>query len=138
MFRIATVDDTHLAVTLGGGAARLEDVIGVVKGGEAPLSGDEGITKIAKQLRSKRTSEGYLSADNLMMMAKRIAEQFGEEPPPAMAEVNTPVAMVGGPVAAGEYQVDIAVPMEMIVAIKDMAMAAQTPSGQPAPPSGTH
>lgn len=138
MFRIATVDDTHLAVTLGGGAARLEDVIGTVKGGDAPLSADAGITKMAKQLRSKRTSEGYLSADNLMKMATRISEQFGEDAPPAMAEVNTPVAMVGGPVAAGEYQVDIAVPMEMIVAIKDMSMAAQSHGGQPDPPSGTH
>jgi len=135
VFRIATVDDTHLAVTLGGGASRLESVVGAVKGGNAPLSADAGITKMAKQLRSKRTSEGYLSADNLIKMATRMSEQFGGQAPPAMAEVNTPAAMVGGPVAAGEYQVDFAVPMEMIVAIKDMAMAAQSPS---APPAGTN
>lgn len=124
-FRIAAVDDKHVAMTLGGGKDRLASVIGAVKGGEAPLGADEGIVRVAKTLPSERTMEGYFAADNLMHLVGRISKAMNEDGPPAMPEVNVPAAMVGGPVAPGEFQIDIAVPMELIVAIKDTMLSAQ-------------
>ena len=126
LFRIAAVDDTHLVATLGGGTSRLASVINTVKSGAAPLGEDKGIQKIAKTLRAKRTAEGYFAFDNLMHVASRMATAMGEPVPPQVPQLDAPVAMVSGPVAAGEYQLDISVPMELIVALKDLSMSPQT------------
>ena len=135
LVRVAAVDGTHVAATLGGGQARMQKVIELVKSNSAPLSANDGIRQVAGALPDKRGLEGYLSVSNLMSTAAEIAKIANEMPPPAFPNVSQPAAMVGGPVGQLGYQLDVLMPTELIVAFKDMAMSQAMPA-QPAPATG--
>lgn len=131
LFRLAALDDNHIVATLGGGAERFGKVLEVAKSGNAPLSEDQGIQNVAGLLRKERSVEAYLALDHLASAAEEIAKIFDEQIPFRFTEVNAPVGMVAGIVGPGESQMDIAVPMELVVAVKDVAMSM---SGGHAPP----
>jgi hypothetical protein len=131
LVRIAAVDDQHVAATFGGGPERMEEVIGLVKGGRAPRGGDEATKKVAAMLPQERTFEGYLAVDQLLRAIAVIGKLVGESGMPQMPPVNAPVAMVGRPVGATGFQADVAFPMELIGAVKDVVMAGTGgPAGQ--------
>ena len=117
--RIAVVDDLHLAVTLGGGLAYLNEVIKTTRSNAAPLAGDAGLKRIAKYVPKKRNTEVYLAADQLGKLIGRIAKAVGEPFPYTIPEINAPAAMVTSSVAPGGSQTDVYIPIELITAIKD-------------------
>ena len=125
LFRMAAVDDKRIAVTFGGGKDRMQRVIDLVKSGAAPLSADEGIKRATASLPRTRSLEGYLAVDNLIatIIAISKAVDQADDAPPAFPEVNAPVAVVGGPAGKTGYQMDVAVPMELVVAVKDYALS---------------
>lgn len=135
LIRIAAVDDNHVAVTFGGGKGLMESVAGLVKGGDAPLGANEGIKKVGGLLPKAKTFEAYFSIDNTMKFANAASKAVDEMPPPPFPKVEVPVGIVGAPVGAGGFQIDVAVPMEMVVAAKDFAMSMQggPPPGAPTP-----
>jgi hypothetical protein len=133
VFRVAAIDDQHVAATLGGGTARLQQVIELVKGNAAPLSANDGVKKAAAMLPNNRYFEGYLAPDTTMHLMTEIAKAVGEGPAPfTMPAVDAPLAMVLAPVGKNAVQADIAVPMSFIVAAKNAAatMAAPAPGPQ--------
>ena len=126
LFRMAAVDDKRIAATFGGGKERMQKVIELIKSGGAPLSADEGIKRVAATLPRQRSVEGYLAVDRLIATIITIAKAIdqAEGAPPAFPSINAPLALVGGPVGKGGYQVDVSLPMEFIVAAKDYAASA--------------
>ncbi|HRX85237.1 MAG TPA: hypothetical protein P5572_09495, partial [Phycisphaerae bacterium] len=132
VFRIAALDDQHVVATLGGGTARLGKVIELVQGKSAPLSTDEGIKKAAAMLPNDRYSEGYLAVDTLLNFVKEVGKAIGEDPdiPFTVPQVNAPLGMVMAPVEKTGLQVDVAVPMALLSAAKDVAVSQSAP---PAP-----
>jgi len=119
--RLAAASPEHVVITFGGGEARMAEVLKLVKAGGSPLGEDAGIKKVSSSLPGKRYSEVYFAGDRLVALLSSIGKVTGNELPIRMAEVNAPVALVSssqGPCC----QVDVFVPMEMVVAIKDTVM----------------
>jgi len=133
--RIAVVDDRHVVITLGGGTAHIGKVADLVKSGSAPLSGDAGLKRIASFVPRKRNTEVYFAVDQLAMLVGRVVRAVGKPFPYTIPEVNAPVAIVTSFVAPAGSQTDVYIPIELIVAIKDLvtnAMGQQMDAGAPA------
>ncbi|MFQ5489768.1 MAG: hypothetical protein ACE5GE_03505 [Phycisphaerae bacterium] len=133
VFRFAAVDDKHVAVTFGGGQAHADAVAKLVQGGQAPLTADPGIQKMAASAPAKRVSETYFSASNLMGLAKRIGEAVGDPLPFELGPVESPVTVYSFVTPDGGSQGDLIVPAELIKAVMQAVMA-QMGAGN-APPS---
>ncbi len=133
ILRMAAVDDNRVAVTLGGGKKLMETLAAQVKKGGAPLGGTDGIKKTGGLLPKAKTFECYFSVDNAMKFATAAAKISNEMPPPPFPNTDLPVGVAGTPVGGIGYQLDVAVPIELVVAAKDYAMSMQ--GGGP-PPSG--
>ncbi len=125
LIRMAAIDDNHVAVTFGGGKSFMESIAGLVKGGDAPLKANEGIKKVGSTLPKAKTFEGYFSIDNTMKFATAASNAVNEMPPPPFPKVDVPVGIVGAPIGGNGFQIDVAVPMEMVIAGKDFAMSMQ-------------
>jgi len=120
--RLGAVDDRLMAVSMGGGAARMQKLIELMKASAAPLSADEGIKQTAAMLPASRYFEGYLAADTTLNLVSEIAKAVGEEAVPfTVPAVNSPLGMVMAPVGKTGVQADIAVPMAVVVAAKNVA-----------------
>lgn len=133
LFRIAAIGDNHIVSTFGGGPARMQRVIELLKAGEAPLGANEGLKKAASLLPASRVLEGYVAVDHLMNTIGDISKVVDSpDAPPAFPKIDAPVAVVAGPAGGDTFQVDIAAPMPVVIAIKDTIMAAQ---GGGAPPA---
>lgn len=121
---LAPAAEHQVVIVFGGGEARVAEVLKIAKAGQAPLGDDLAIKKVAANLPAKRYSELYFAGDRLVGLIDAIAKVMGEEGLPVqMAEVNAPIALVG----SGEglaLRMDMFVPMEMVVAIKDTVMQA--------------
>lgn len=129
LFYVAPADADTVVVTFGGGEAHLAEVLKTAKSGAAPLREDAGISKVSSVLPKKRNSEVYFAGDRLFKLIENISKAAGEGPLPIrMAEVNAPIALVttGGDL---HVQMDLFLPMEMVVAIKDTVMQAMFSSG---------
>ncbi len=135
LVRMAAIDDKRVAVTFGGGKNFMENVAGLVQGGDAPLGSNEGIKKVASLLPKSRSFEGYFSLDNTMKFATAASKAVNETPPPPMPPVEVPVGVVGAPIGSTGFQIDVAVPMEMVVAGKDFAMSMQGGGPPPSEPT---
>lgn len=133
VLRMAAIDDNRVAVTLGGGAKLMETLAAQVKKGGAPLGSTDGIKKTGGLLPKAKTFEGYFSIDNAMKFATAAAKINNDMPPAPFPKTDIPVGVAGAPVGGVGYQVDVAVPIELVVAVKDYAMSMQ--GGGP-PPSG--
>ncbi|MEE9296503.1 MAG: hypothetical protein V3W34_16285 [Phycisphaerae bacterium] len=125
LVRLATVDDKHVAVTLGGGKGHLARVIDVIKSKETPLAEDAGIKRVAGHVAKKRYVEFYLSADRLIKTVMAVAEAIGEKIPltAAIPEINAPLAVTSSPAGKAGVRMELFMPMEMISAVKDIVMA---------------
>lgn len=124
MFYLAAADNDTVVMTFGGGEARLAEVIKVAKSGAAPLSDEASIKNVTASLPKKRSSEMYFAADRMFKLVENINRAVGEEPfPIRMAEVNAPIAIItsGGGL---HVQMDVFLPMETVVAVKDTIMQA--------------
>jgi hypothetical protein len=131
LIRIATVDDKHIAAAFGGGASRMEGIIEQVKQGGAPLAAHAGIKQVAGMLRESRGAEIYAAIDRLINTSADIAVAVGdpEQAPPRFPQVDSPAGVVAGSIGSDGYQVDVALPMGLVKAIKDYALTMQMGAG---------
>ena len=123
LVRIAAVGDNHVVVLFGGGAKRLAAVAALTAQGQSPLSTDPGIKKVADKLPTTRAAEAYFSLDNLMQLIKSIGEAIEEPAPFEPTQVGVPAGLaISGGKAYG--RLDLFIPTELMVAVKDLAMQA--------------
>ncbi len=134
LVRLAAVDDKHLVVTFGGGKQRMARSLELIKAGQAPLADDASIKNAAKSLPTSRSIEGYVSVDNVVETIAAIQKAVDEGGMPPFGKVNAAAAFVAGTVGGTGYQVDVAIPMELIVAIKDMIVSSTMPPQPPTTP----
>lgn len=142
LLRVAAVNAKQVAISFGGGAPYMSQLVETIKSGEAPLDADTGIAKVAASLPKSRASVLFVAVDNVVSAISEVAALFDEPFPIAMPPVNAPVALcVSG--GTGSSRFDLFIPTELINAGKNaamMAMAAQAMgNGQPpqgAPPQG--
>lgn len=125
--RVAAVDKEHVVVGVGGGTARMAEAIRTAKAKEAPLAKTGGIDRVAAKLPKARQSEMYIAVDQIVRLIRNIAKatEEGEGLPITMPEINAPIGMTSSG-ANGYGQMDLYVPMETIVAVKDAIMQAMT------------
>ncbi|MBN1514050.1 MAG: hypothetical protein JXB13_18680 [Phycisphaerae bacterium] len=137
LFRIGAVDTDHVIATFGGGPGRFDNVIGLVKGKQAPLSKNPGIVNTAKAMATQRNAEMYFAVDSLMRMLSDIGKATDEPFPVTMPQINAPVGMVSYGVGKAAGQADVFVPMELIIQVRDVWKSMTQPAPSPAPASET-
>ncbi len=141
--RLAAVDNQRVVVSLGGGQARMEALINAAKSGAAPLSSNAGLQQAAAMLSPQRSAEGYLALDTLLNTIVEIGKVLPEpqELPFPVTSVPTPVAMIVMPGGDRGMQVDVALPMPVILAAKNAVMnygaGGPAPAGGQSPPPGS-
>ena len=123
LVRVAAVDATHVLVNFGGGKERMGEAIAAAKAGKALLSKDGGIQRVSAKLPKEKTAEVYIAVDRIVSLIRNITEATGSGQafPIRMPEINAPLAYVttaNGLVGT----VDLYVPMELIVEIKNTTM----------------
>ncbi|MFH0980241.1 MAG: hypothetical protein V2A79_01715 [Planctomycetota bacterium] len=145
LVRAGVVDANHIVMTFGGGAERFKAVAALVKAKQSPLAEDGGIQRVRAQLPTTRNAEAYLAVDQLLNVINAIAKAADQPIPPlSLGELNAPLALGTEPVEKGGSQSELFVPMELVVAVKDLAMnmmggSGDRPGGPGAPatrPSG--
>ena len=131
------MDTDHVIATFGGGPGRFDNVIGLVKGKQAPLSKNPGIVNTAKAMATQRNAEMYFAVDSLMRMLSDIGKATDEPFPVTMPQINAPVGMVSYGVGKAAGQADVFVPMELIIQVRDvwksMTQPAPVPTTEAAP-----
>jgi len=127
LFRIGAVDADHVIATFGGGPARFENMIGLVKQKQAPLSRNPGIVNTAKAMSAQRHQELYFAADSLLRMLNDIGKVMDEPFPVTMPQINAPVGMVSYSAGKTATQSDLFVPMELIIQVRDVVKAMTRP-----------
>jgi hypothetical protein len=132
LVRVGAVDPRHVLATFGGGAARFETAAGLVKEKKAPLADNPGIKKTAEALPKKRAGEGYIALDTGFRLASEVAKVLDEPLPFAVPEVNAPIGMAATMTSKTAQQSDVFIPMEVIMAAKDVVQAMM---GMHAPPA---
>jgi hypothetical protein len=122
MFRIATVGDDLVVITLGGGDKRLEEVITLAKAGDAPLGKNKQLAKVAGRLpKGQYVAEGFVSFDNLLGAVDAIATRLDSPLPVKLSLKNAaPLAFVTQNVDKSAQEVTVLVPMELITSMADM------------------
>ncbi len=138
LVRMSPAGAEHVVVTVGGGAAHLDNVVGLVQGGKSPLTEHAEVKAVASMLPAGRFFEGYLSPNGVMKLAGAIAKATDGGALPNLPPVEKPVAMYSAIVPQGGAQTDILIPMDLIKALMQMAMAGMGggPAG-PGEPVGT-
>jgi len=127
--RIALIDGRHLAVSLGGGNARFEQIVSLIRGSRAPLANDAGTMLSALGVSRTRSFEAYLSLDRTMRLVNSIRRATDLGPAlPAMPETNAPIAAVMRSPGIAMSQLEVFVPIELIVSFK-AALEAHAPAG---------
>ncbi len=125
LIRLAPAGDKHMVATMGGGAKRLEEVIKIASAGKCPLAEDDGVMKARKKMPKNRLFELYVAVDELLKIVKEIS---GMQEIPQMEKVGAPVSI--SLAAEKNYgRLDLLIPTELIVEIKNVAMEAMFGGG---------
>ncbi|MBN1345137.1 MAG: hypothetical protein JXQ73_20755, partial [Phycisphaerae bacterium] len=125
LVRMAPAGDKHVAVTLGGGIKRLEQVVKSAAAGSSPLAEDPGVMKVRKKLPKKRAFEMYLSVDQLLKIVKTV---MGSEDVPVMTKIDAPLG-ISLATEQNYGRLDLVLPTELIIEIKNVALAAMFGGG---------
>ena len=129
------VDAQHVVVGFCGGAESMGRLIESAGKDAVPLADDPGIKKVKAHLTSERASEMYLSVDRIVNVISRVARVLDEEEfPVKMPSIDAPlgISSTGG---TEWNRVDIFVPTELMVAVKNAIMGMMMGGGQPMPHS---
>jgi len=128
--RVGAVDGKTVAVSLGGGSAHFEKMIGLVKAESAPLDDDAGIKKVAAAMPRARGSVFYVPLDNIARTAKATAAAFGQQAFPfEVPQCNAPIGVTGSG-GKGWSRADVLFPTELLSAAKDVAMMVMMSQAQ--------
>lgn len=134
LVRMGAVDPHHVVATFGGGAARFETAVGLVKEKKAPLADNPGIKRTAEALAKKRAAEGYVALDTGLKLASDIGTIVDEPLPFKVPEVNAPIGMTATMTSKTAQQSDVFIPMDVIMAAKDVVQAMMGMQAPPAAP----
>lgn len=135
LVRIAAVDDRQLLVTFGGGATRFAAALQAMKPGGADLTSDPLIARSDVANRPHHV-EAYLAIDRAMELAGGLARAMDEPVVvPKMPPLDQPVSMIARRINPKETQVEMFVPMPVIVAVKEAAMSFT--ASKISPPTGS-
>ena len=131
--RVAAVSGDTVALSFGGGASYMTQVIEQAKSKSSPLDDDPGIKKVAAHFPKERGGVFYLAVDHGAKLLYKIGEAVGDPFPFQLQPINAPLAIAttGGD---GWSRFDLLVPTELVVAVKNAAMMAMMqPAGGAAP-----
>jgi coenzyme F420-reducing hydrogenase delta subunit len=117
--RIGAVNNSHVAVSFGGGRAQMSRLIAHIKLGKTPLNDDLRIKAVADRLPKHRFVEGYFVLDRIATMVRDISQAVGERAPipPTLYDVKAPVAFV----TTGDntsIHFDLHLPLEVLAALR--------------------
>jgi hypothetical protein len=125
LVRLAPAGEKYVVVSLGGGAARMEQVMKDAASGKSPLLENPGVMKDSKKLPEKRIFELYLAVDQLLKVVKTIT---GSANVPGMAKIDAPLAIALS--AEKNYgRLDLVLPTELIIEIKNVVLQAMFGGG---------
>ncbi len=125
LVRVGAVGEKHVVITVGGGAKHFETVAGNVKAGKTPLYENKGIEKIRSKMPKERFFELYLAVDELL---KAIQALTGSMEIPTMSKIEAPLGVCLS--AKKNYgRLDIVLPIELIIEIKNVALEAMFGGG---------
>ena len=123
LLRVGVVDNKYVVATFGGGRARVDAVLGSVRADRAPLAADPGIRKSAGNVAARRSVEGHFAVDRLVGLIHAVRRAMDLPVVfPAMPELSAPISWAVHSVGPSAVQVDVYIPMELVVAVKDAAM----------------
>jgi len=126
------VTDRHIVATLGGGAEVIKQVLELLKKGASPLDSNASVVAGRKRLPAKRIAEMYFSVDNLLAAVNAISQQMTGAPLPLKFKpAGIPLAMSCS-TGEGTYRIDVHVPVELAVEVKNAVMSAMMPPQPPA------
>ena len=125
LIRVAPAGADKVVVSFGGGPKRLATARELVAKGQAPLATDPGVKRVSPKLATARTGEFYLAVDNALQLVKSVmtAVGEGEEFPFAIKQINAPLAY-GTSVTKDASRLDVFIPMELVLYVKDLVMQA--------------
>jgi hypothetical protein len=117
--RLAVVDPTHVAVSVGGSGDLMARLIANVKLGKAPLSDDLRIRAVADYLPGNRFAEGYVVLDRVAVMVSNISHAVGEQVqlPSSIFQAKAPLAVVTSGDTTSMH-VDLYMPLEVLAALR--------------------
>ncbi len=120
--RVAAIDKNVVVMTIGGGMNQTARLISAARSNNAALAGDKGISTLSKRVGSKRTMEMYLAVDRLIQVMSKIAP--GGMGPMQMPEVDAPILVHGHSVDEKSAGGELFIPMDLLIAIKNVATPA--------------
>ncbi len=125
LVRLAPAGDKRIVVTLGGGSKKMEQIMKDAAAGKSPLAEVKGVEKVRAKMPRRRFFEMYLGVDELLKVIKTV---MGSQEIPVMAPVDAPLGVAVS--AEKNYgRLDIILPTELLVAIKDVALQAMFGGG---------
>ncbi len=135
--RFGAVDDTHVLITLGGGKARFALGVEHARMGKSPLGDTDGIQSVARIPDRELNSEMYLAVDRLVNLLGRIIPKDEQPMLLQMPDLKSPIAVESGPAGTAGSHADVYIPIEVIVAVKDMIMNGMGANMNAAPAAAT-
>lgn len=118
--RIAMADERNVVFALGGGRKWAEKLIRSAKRNESAIEETPGVRRTAALLPVEREGAGYVAVDRVVNTVVRAARLVGENGPPTLQlpPIESPVGFSS---SGGDHvtRVDIVVPNDVIVALKD-------------------
>jgi len=81
LIRIVKVNQTHVAISMGGGVDRLNQIITLVESGMAPLASRVLVADVASSLPAERALEAYVALGQLPKLVYDIAQALGANLP---------------------------------------------------------
>ncbi|MFQ5413443.1 MAG: hypothetical protein ACE5E6_03195 [Phycisphaerae bacterium] len=127
--RVGVVKARYLVATLGGGVARFDEAVTVVRSGAAPLASDAGILRVAERLPAQRWVEAYAHVDVLARLGADVARVVAGATvgPWDLPALEAPVALGVHRVLPAGDELSVFVPVEVIEAVVSAGMAAVSP-----------
>ncbi|MCH9003399.1 MAG: hypothetical protein IIC02_12575 [Planctomycetes bacterium] len=130
LVRLGAVDGKYVVVSLGGGVDRFDRIVGTLRAGRAPLSSDVAVQMSRIGVSQERFWEAYVSVDRwLRIWTQLMAIGGGRSQFAEMPDVNAPVAVAMHDVGKSATQIDLFIPVELLVALRTaMSPAAAEPT----------
>ncbi|MCH8149070.1 MAG: hypothetical protein IH987_13990 [Planctomycetes bacterium] len=122
LVRLGAVDDKYVVLSLGGGVDRFDRIVQSLRAGRAPLASSVAVQVSRTRVSQERFFEAYVSVDRWLRIWSQLSaivgvqSQFSEMP-----EVNAPVAVAIHEVGPAATQIDLFVPVELLVAFKTVS-----------------
>ena len=119
LVRLGAVDGKYVVVSLGGGVDRFDRIVGTLRAGRAPLSSDVALQMSRIAVSQERLWEAYVSVDRWLGIWSELLAIVGVRSQFAgMPQVNAPVAVAMHNVGKSATQIDLFIPVELLVAWK--------------------